>query len=114
MARRPTDCNPIENMISNVSEVDRLVAIHNELTGGGPGRRFDVAILNKSGIVLLVACWEAYVEDLAADALDFMIQNAEDHTAFPTTVLERVASLNTGLSAWCIASLGTGICCRLG
>lgn len=93
-------------MISNVSEVDRLVAIHQEVTGGGPGRKYDVGILNKSGIVLLVACWEAYVEDLADAALDFMIENAEDHTAFPANVLERVASLNTGLKAWQLAGDG--------
>jgi hypothetical protein len=47
----------------------------------------DVEVLNKSAIVLLIACWEAYVEDLATNAFDFMMSNCTDHTAFPPKVL---------------------------
>jgi hypothetical protein len=45
-------------LVSNVVEVESLLKIHRKLTGPGPGRRH-VEVLNKSGIVVLVACWEA-------------------------------------------------------
>jgi len=44
-------------------------------------------VLNKSAIVLLVACWEAFVEDLATDAFDYLLQYGHDHTVFPPKLL---------------------------
>jgi hypothetical protein len=90
----------------NVAEVDRLRKIHSQITTRGPGRKHNVAVLHKSGIVLLVACWEAFVEDLASAALEIMIAKATDHTIFPQNVLERVASTHQGLKAWNLAGSG--------
>jgi hypothetical protein len=77
----------LSTFASNIAEVRRLVAIHERLTGKGPGRRVDVETLNKSGIVLLVACWEAFVEDLADAAFEFLLTNASEHSVFPASVL---------------------------
>ncbi len=77
---------PIENMSANVKEVTRLMDIHAQLTGRERGRRYDVEILNKSSIVLITACWEALVEDLASDGFDFMLKHAEDSAVFPAKV----------------------------
>jgi hypothetical protein len=41
------------------ADIDHLVDIHSRLTGEGPGRRYDVEVLNKAGIVLITAFWEA-------------------------------------------------------
>lgn len=90
----------------NIGEVNQLLSIHTKLGGAGPGRKRDVEVLNKSAIVLVVACWEAFVEDLAGIALDFMITNAKDHTAFPKSVLDRVSSKNSGPNAWALAGDG--------
>jgi len=60
-------------LIDNVNEVDRLSQIHGQITTKGPGYKHDVQVLHKSTIVLLVACWEAYVEYLAKEALEYMI-----------------------------------------
>lgn len=95
-----------ENLISNMKEVDRLSEIHSEITTPGPGRKYAVEILHKSGIVLLVACWEAFVEDLAKTALLYMIENAKDHKAFPDNVLERISSNHQGKKAWALAGDG--------
>jgi hypothetical protein len=46
-----------------------------------------VAILNKSGIVLAVSCWEAFVEDLASHAFDCLLDGAATPTVFPRRVL---------------------------
>jgi len=70
-----------------MDEVKRLVKIHAVMGGSGPGRRYNLEVLNKSGIVLLVACWESYVEDLASASYEFLLANAEDHSVFPADVL---------------------------
>src|SRR5690348_3174204 len=77
----------VQRLFANLSEVRRLVQIHAHLTGPKPGRRHDVDILNKSGIVLAVACWEAYVEDLARQAYDAIAAAAATPTVFPMRVL---------------------------
>lgn len=96
----------IEQLFANVDEVRQLLEIHAAVGGEGPGRRTNVEVLNKSAIVLVVACWEAYVEDLATFALDFMIKEAQSHKVFPKTVLERVASKCSGPNAWALAGDG--------
>ncbi len=55
----------IEIFTENMTEVNRLLDIHSELTGTGVGRRHNVQILNKSAVLILVATWESYMEDLA-------------------------------------------------
>lgn len=96
----------LRELIENVSEVALLLRFHKDAAGIGPGRKYDVEILNKSAIVMVVACWEAYVEDLAASSLDHLVNNAQDHNAFPKAVLERVANKNQGLNAWKLAGDG--------
>lgn len=79
--------DPIQRLEKNIQEVKRLLEIHRQLAGDSPGRKYNVEVLNKSSIVLLVACWEAFVEDLAAAAFDFMLKHAADYSAFPDDVL---------------------------
>lgn len=93
------------NLLANDAEVHRLLEIHEQLTGKGPGKR-KMQALNKSAIVLVTAVWEAFVEDLAEAALTFMIDNAADHSVFPAKVLERVAGAHQGPNAWKLAGDG--------
>jgi RiboL-PSP-HEPN len=76
-----------DNLNSNVKEVLRLIAIHTKMTGTGRGRRHNVAILNTSGIVMMVSCWEAFVEDLASHAFTWLLDRASSPTVFPPKVL---------------------------
>lgn len=96
----------LKELLSNVIETASLLDIHAEISGRGAGRRHGVEVLNKSAIVLVVACWEAYVEDLAKSSLQFMIKEARDHRVFPKLVLERVASKNSGVNSWNLAGDG--------
>jgi hypothetical protein len=57
-------------------QVKRLLTIHETLGGSGPGRRHSLEVLNKSAIVMTCAFWEAFVEDLAADALKHLARHA--------------------------------------
>lgn len=82
----------IQNIRSNLEQVDRLLDIHTAVTGPNRGRRRNVAVLNRSAIVLITACWEAYVEDLATLAFNFLLENAQDAKAFPKRVRNIVSS----------------------
>ena len=88
--RRLRRLSPAPHMVSlqnNFVEIDRLLEIHKLIAGEGPGYKHNVQVLNKSGIVLLVACWEAYVEDLAKNAFDVMLKHAATPLKFPEHVL---------------------------
>jgi len=78
--------HPIINMSANMTEVDRLLAIHGQITGTSRGRRHRVEVLNKSGIVLITACWESCVEDLAIQAFDFLLKQATSPDNFPRKI----------------------------
>jgi len=73
-------------LVENAREVERLVAIHGRVVGTGPGRKHNVEVLHKSAIVLLVACWETYVEALAREAVDNLIASAPSPRAIPGKV----------------------------
>jgi RiboL-PSP-HEPN len=96
----------LSQLLENVAEVQQILAIHTKVAGEGRGRKYDVEVLNKSAVVLIVACWEAFVEDLAEGALRSLVELAPDHSVFPAGVLERVASKHSGVNAWKLAGNG--------
>jgi hypothetical protein len=108
----PTVTHPahVANLRTNVKSVAGLLGIHSRLTGTGPGRRRDVEVLNRAGIVLLVACWEAYIEDLAELAFDSLIGHAKVATVFPakvlTTASKGLKEHNDGRLVWKLAGEG--------
>lgn len=81
----------IVNIRTNLGEVNRLLEIHREITASAPGRRQKVQVLNRSAILLLVATWEAYVEDLAILACRFMVEKAESSDALPDLALVKTS-----------------------
>jgi len=91
MPPSPPAATHIETLQQNVEEVHRLLEFHARLTGTKVGKRGGVEVLNKSGIVLLIACWEAFVEDLAVSAFEALLASAKDPQVFPTRVLVTAA-----------------------
>jgi hypothetical protein len=102
----------LDDFISNLKEVDRLADIHAAVTKPGPGRKHHVEVLHKSAIVLLVACWEAFVEDLAKNSLAAVIAVATDPLVIPTEVRDRIASKLQGQKAWQLAGDGWKTACK--
>src|SRR2546430_1937945 len=93
----------------NLREVRGLTDIHEKLSGTGRGRRFGLEILHKSSIVLLVACWEAYVEDLALGGFDFMLDRVKHPMMLPSTVLNvasRDIRTEDPVRMWTLAGTG--------
>jgi hypothetical protein len=94
----------------NCADVERLLQIHNEIAGNAPGRKYGVEVLNKSAIVLICAVWEAYVEDVVSEALDFVVVKTVDIAKLPLDLRKVVAKsvkqdLND-LSPWTLAGDG--------
>jgi hypothetical protein len=98
--------------LSNLKEVNRLADIHAEVTKPGPGRKHNVAVLHKSAIVLLVACWESFIEDLAENALKSVIEAATSPLMIALNVRERIGSKLQGPKAWELAGDGWKTACR--
>lgn len=68
---------------SNKVDVERLMEIHEELVGSDPGRKHNIDVINRAAIVFVCACWESFVEDLASEALDYLVQNSSDAKSIP-------------------------------
>lgn len=83
--------DPIQQLLENTKEVQQLLDLHEEKTGKKAGRRDGVEVLNKSAIVLLNACWEAFVEDCAKAAFEFMLKYTSDPKQLPKVVIKNVA-----------------------
>lgn len=87
IARRLPAAPHILGLSKNLEEVNRLLSIHSDISGSGPGRKRDVQVLNKSALILLLACWEAYIEDAAENFFNFALEHAEVPSVFPEHVL---------------------------
>ena len=59
--------------------------------GPGVGRRHWLEVLTKSSLVLLTAIWEAYCEDVAAEALEHLIENSGSPDTLPKEIKQLVA-----------------------
>jgi len=75
----------------NAKDIKRLLEIHQQFGGEKQGRRRQLEVLNKSGIVLITSFWEAYCEDLAAEALNHIITHAPDADVLSKDIKKRIA-----------------------
>src|SRR6266571_3706969 len=98
------------NFEANAADVSRLLEIHKYFGGDAKGRRFRLEVLNKSAIVLITAIWEAYCEDLAAEALQHLVKYAPNSTVLPKELRKRIAKElkedKHELSIWALADPG--------
>ncbi len=95
---------------ANAEDIGRLLELHQEKGGTSKGRRFGLEVLNKSAIVLLTSFWEAYCEDIAAEALDHVVTHAPSADKLPTELRKIVAkelkSEVHDLAIWSVAGDG--------
>lgn len=77
----------LDTLAENMRDIARLVEIHEAVGGTARGRRHRLDVLNRSGIVLLVASWEAFVEDLAGYALGRILATATKPSQFSQEIL---------------------------
>ena len=96
--------------IHNTFDIERLFAIHIDVSGVAAGRRHGVEVLNKSAIVLITACLEAYIEDVVKEALGFLIRKCNDPSKIPnkikTSAIHPFKHSNDPTKVWEIAGSG--------
>jgi RiboL-PSP-HEPN len=80
-----------KSLKKNLEDIDRLMELHEKIGGTVPGRRYDLEVLNKSAIVLTTACWEAYCEDIAAEALDHIVKHSKTSDKLPKELKKTIA-----------------------
>jgi len=78
------------NFDENRQDVEQLWLIHQEVAGGGVGRKYGVDVLNRAAIVFITACWESFVEDVATEAYDFLLTNVRTALDVPSKVRDMV------------------------
>ncbi len=98
----------IDSLKTNFQEINRILEIHGEISGSGPGYKHNVQVLNKSAVVLLLACWEAYIEDLAENSFNFMLSKSKQPNVFPDHVLAIAAKeiKKSNSDIWKLANMG--------
>lgn len=66
----------------NVVDVARLIQSHAQLHNGAPGKK-GLGHITRSGIVMLCASWELYVEDLLVEAAEIICNRASAAHSLP-------------------------------
>jgi hypothetical protein len=83
--------SPIRKLAKSVQDTRRLMEIHADVGGEVKGRRYGLDVLNKSGIVFLASAWEAFVEDVATQAIDHIVAKAENPDSIPLPIRKSAA-----------------------
>lgn len=100
---------PFTSFLENAEHVVELFTLHKE-KNKFKKTHHDSEILVKSGVVLFVACWEAFIEDTAERAVDYLVDNADTPSKLPKELLKFIAAELRGnkneLKVWDIAGDG--------
>ncbi len=83
--------SPIVNLKESMDDARRLLKIHSDIGGSEKGRRWGMDVLNKSAVIFVAAAWEAFIEDVATQAIDHILQQANDHSSIPLSIRKAVA-----------------------
>lgn len=73
-------------------EVDRLIESHASLNHVGMGRR-GLGHITRSGVMMLCAAWELYVEELIIEAARHMCEHCQTPHQFPISVRKELAKV---------------------
>jgi RiboL-PSP-HEPN len=102
--------NAQASFAKNCEDIDELQQVFAEVTDASPGRRRRLGAIHKSVFVLLTAFWEAFCEDIAAEALQYLVTRAPDAQALPLELRKQVArdlaDDQNALAAWKLAGDG--------
>lgn len=83
--------SPIVNLNQSMEDAKRLLEIHADVGGTAQGRRYGIEVLNKSAVIFIAAAWEAFVEDIATQAIEHIVNEAKDHSSIPLPIRKAAA-----------------------
>lgn len=69
-----------------LADAQRLIEIHEDATGSEPGRRRGYDVLNRSAVMLSIAAWEGFSEDILRAAVSVIATKLRSTIEFPTNV----------------------------
>jgi RiboL-PSP-HEPN len=99
-----------DTFVKNFEDVVRLLQLHTKEGGSAKGRRHGLEVLNKAAIVLITAFWEAYCEDLAAEALQHLLEHCDSADKLPKQLRKQLAgeikAARHDLEVWKLAGDG--------
>lgn len=76
--------------IHNAVDVDRIISSHSALHNGSTGRK-GLGHITRSGVVMLCAAWELYVEDLLIECVKYIAENNDSPNTLPDAVQKNIA-----------------------
>jgi hypothetical protein len=74
----------------NVIDVRRLNESHGVLSAGNPGKKA-LSHITRSGIVMLCACWEDYVESVLIESSRYLANSTTDPNTLPLPVRKKIS-----------------------
>ena len=74
----------------NLVDVDRLISSHAALSGTGQGRR-GLGHITRSGVVMLCAAWELYIEHVLVEGLKYVANNTTSPDDLPVVVRKTIS-----------------------
>lgn len=99
----------LNNLIPNVEDTRKLLNIYSEKVLKKRTQKEERLLLN-SYWVLMTACWESFIEDLASEAFDFLLRECKTSDAFPnklkSIVTEKLVKDESPLGIWALADSG--------
>ena len=82
----------LSRLENRLTDADRLIEIHTEVTGAQPGRRRGYDALNRSSVLLAVAAWEGYCEEAAVNAAAHVARRVNSAADLPSSVRDAMVA----------------------
>ena len=83
--------SPIHHLNQSMKDARRLMKIHKDVGGTGQGRRYGLDVLNKSGVMFVAGAWEAFIEEVATQAIGHILENVTSHDKIPLPIRKATA-----------------------
>ncbi|QDQ84032.1 HEPN domain-containing protein [Paraburkholderia megapolitana] len=75
----------------NIKDVITLHNLHTRVAMTDSSAPPETEVLNRAGIVLTTSFWEAFCEDVAAEALEKIVASAKDASVLPKEIKKQIA-----------------------
>lgn len=76
----------------NIVDVDHLISTHAAMNNGGRGKK-GLGHITRSGIVMLCATWELYIESLLCESLKILTDRKNSPKDLPTLIKKTLSKL---------------------
>ena len=73
-------------------DVDRIISSHGDLNHDGMGRR-GLGHITRSGVLMLCAAWELYLEELALESARVFVDRVDSPDQLPLPVQKEIAKV---------------------